>query len=55
LSLEQKEKKSDKFSFFVKNQSIVVPIVALIVAFLLGAILIAFQGVNPITAYRLLH
>ena len=52
MSLEHQEKKSDKFAFFVKNQSIVVPIVALIVAFLLGGILIAFQGVNPITAYR---
>ena len=52
MSLEQQEKKSNKFDFFVRNQSIVVPIVALIVAFLLGAILIAFQGVNPITAYK---
>ncbi len=39
-------------AFLVKQQSVVVPILALIVAFVIGAVLIHFQGVNPLTAYK---
>ncbi|MCE1174465.1 MAG: ABC transporter permease [Propionibacteriales bacterium] len=35
----------------IRGQSVIVPILALIVAFAIGAILIAGQGVNPISAY----
>ena len=47
------ESKKDKdLGFFVRNQSIVVPIAAIFVAFVLGGILISLQGVNPLVAYR---
>jgi len=45
-------KTSNKIGFFVRNQSIVVPIAAIFVAFFLGGILIFLQGVNPLVAYR---
>jgi simple sugar transport system permease protein len=36
----------------VRNQAIVVPVMALSIAFAVGAILISFQGVNPLYAYE---
>jgi simple sugar transport system permease protein len=45
-------KKQNNLGFFVRNQSIVVPIAAIFVAFVLGGILIALQGVNPLVAYH---
>jgi simple sugar transport system permease protein len=45
-------KTPNKIDFLVRNQSIVVPIVAIFVAFVLGGILIFLQGVNPLVAYR---
>ena len=45
-------KTPNKIGFLVRNQSIVVPIVAIFVAFVLGGILIFLQGVNPLVAYR---
>ena len=45
-----KPKKS--LDFFVRNQAIAVPVVALILAFVLGGVLISLQGVNPLVAYR---
>ena len=52
MSLDLKNKDEDQVGFFVKNQSLIVPLVALVVAFSLGGILIGIQGVNPITAYK---
>lgn len=46
------QKASDKLGIFVRNQSIVVPIAAILVAFVLGGILIFLQGVNPLVAYK---
>jgi ABC-type uncharacterized transport system permease subunit len=40
------------WEFLVKYQAIVVPIVALLAAFSIGAVLIALQGVNPSYAYQ---
>ncbi|HRB99719.1 MAG: ABC transporter permease [Dermatophilaceae bacterium] len=40
------------WELMVRNQSIVVPIVALLLAFAIGAILIRGQGVNPAYAYE---
>lgn len=51
LSLTE-QKASDKLGIFVRNQSIVVPIAAILVAFVLGGILIFLQGVNPLVAYK---
>ena len=45
-------KTPNNIGFFVRNQSIVVPIAAIFVAFVLGGILIFLQGVNPLVAYR---
>ncbi len=45
-------KSTNKIGFFVRNQSIVVPIAAIFVAFFLGGILIFLQGVNPLVAYK---
>jgi len=45
-------KTPNKIGFLVRNQSIVVPIAAIFVAFVLGGILIFLQGVNPLVAYR---
>ena len=45
-------KTPNKIGFLVRNQSIVVPIVAIFVAFVLGGILIFLQVVNPLVAYR---
>jgi hypothetical protein len=45
-------KTENKIGVFVRNQSIVVPIAAIFVAFVLGGILIFLQGVNPLVAYR---
>ena len=45
-----KPKKS--LDFFVRNQAITVPVVALLLAFVLGGVLISLQGVNPLVAYR---
>jgi simple sugar transport system permease protein len=45
-------KASNKVGIFVSNQSIVVPITAIFVAFVLGGILIFLQGVNPLVAYK---
>ncbi|MEY3408172.1 MAG: hypothetical protein RL038_1233 [Actinomycetota bacterium] len=36
----------------VRYQSIVVPVIALVIAFSIGAILISLQGVSPMTAYQ---
>ncbi len=52
MSLDLKNKDEDKVGFFVKNQSLIVPLVALVVAFCLGGLLIGIQGVNPLTAYK---
>lgn len=52
MSLDLKNKDEDQVGFFVKNQSLIVPLVALVVAFSLGGILIGIQGVNPLTAYK---
>lgn len=53
MTLQTEEKKlNPSFAFLVKNQSVVVPIVAVLVAFAIGSILILFQGVNPLAAYR---
>jgi simple sugar transport system permease protein len=46
------EKKDEIVGFFTRWQSVVVPLVAVLVAFTLGGVLIAFQGVNPLVAYQ---
>ncbi len=40
------------WEFLIEKQSVVVPVVALALAFGLGAILISLQGVNPMYAYE---
>ena len=51
MSLPESKSK-EKFGFFIRNQAIVVPVFAIFVAFFLGGILIAIQGVNPLVAYQ---
>ncbi len=52
MSLDSTESNNEKLGFFVKNQSIMVPIIAVIVSFGIGSILISLQGVNPLIAYN---
>ena len=51
MSLSESKSK-EKFGFYIRNQAIVVPDFAIFVAFFLGGILIAIQGVNPLVAYQ---
>jgi general nucleoside transport system permease protein len=39
-------------AYLVRKQSLVVPVIAVLVAFTIGAVLIYFQGVNPLSAYK---
>ncbi|MGA0107913.1 MAG: ABC transporter permease subunit, partial [Candidatus Nanopelagicales bacterium] len=38
--------------YLIKKQSFIVPIIAVIVALIIGSVLIYFQGANPIGAYK---
>lgn len=49
---EEAKKLHPTFGLLVRNQSLVVPIIAVLLAFLIGSVLIALQGVNPLGAYQ---
>lgn len=49
---EEAKKLHPTFGLLVRNQSLVVPLVAVLLAFLIGSVLIALQGVNPLGAYQ---
>lgn len=46
------KKLNPTLEYLVRKQSFIVPLIAVLVAFSIGAVLIYFQGVNPLNAYK---
>ncbi len=52
IQSDEEKKLNPTFAYLVSKQSLVVPVIAVLLAFLIGSVLIALQGANPIGAYR---